>query len=262
MSVFTDIPSIGLGTYTNNTKDGIYSALDYAMSEKYPMIDTAELYKNHQFIGDYFSENDDKRKNVWITTKLSFRTIEKGLTKMKESMEKMYSDFNIDKIDLVLIHAPTKNNKDAWELLRQYQEDGKINRVGISNFNVDNLQKFISEIGPEEVEKIYCNQIEANPFLNRPDLYKLCKNNGIKMIAYGSLYKENEFIQQLASRLGVTAKQVLLKWAQQTGFSVIPFATEPSHIKENINLDFQIPEEDFQVLNTFDEGFSKYKRFL
>ena len=54
MSIFTDIPSIGLGTYTNNTKDGIYSALEYAMSEKYPMIDTAELYKNHQFIGDYF----------------------------------------------------------------------------------------------------------------------------------------------------------------------------------------------------------------
>jgi diketogulonate reductase-like aldo/keto reductase len=261
MSIHTDIPSFGLGTYTNNTKEGIFSALEYAMKEKYPMIDTAELYKNHKFIGDFFSENDC-RKNVWITTKLSFRTIEKNETKMKESLDKMFDDLNLDQIDLVLIHAPTKNNKIAWDLLRSYQEDGKINKVGISNFNVENLTKFIKEIGPYESTKIYCNQIEANPFLNRPDLYKLCKDNSIKMIAYGSLYKENDFIQQLAFRLGVSTKQLLLKWAQQTGFSIIPFATDHKYIKENKNLDFEISEEDFKILNTFNEGYSKYKRFL
>ena len=262
MSIHTDIPSIGLGTYTNNTKEGVYSALEYAMKEKYPMIDTAELYKNHKFIGDFFSEYDDSRKNVWITTKLSFRTIEKSEQKMKESIEKMFDELNVDLIDLVLIHAPTKNNKQAWDLLRSYQEDGKINKVGISNFNVTNLTEFMKEIGPEESAKIYCNQIEANPFLNRPELYKLCKNNNIKMIAYGSLYKENDFIQSLASRLGVSTKQVLLKWAQQTGFSIIPFATDYEHIKENVKLDFEIPQKDFDILNTFNEGYSKYKRFL
>ena len=262
MSNYTDIPSIGLGTYTNNTKDGIYSALNSAIVENYPMIDTAELYKNHEFIGDFFSENDNYRKNVWITTKLSFRTIEKGNEKMKESIEKMFDDLNVDIIDLVLIHAPTKNNRIAWDLLRSYQDDHKIRKVGISNFNQKNLEEFIKEIGPEEASKIYCNQIEANPFLNRPELYKLCKNNNIKMIAYGSLYKENEFIQNLAQKLNVSTKQLLLKWAQQTGFSVIPFATNHGYIKENINLDFEISKEDFEILNTFNEGFSKYKRFL
>jgi len=262
MSYYTDIPAFGLGTYTNNTKDGIYSALDIAMKEKYQMIDTAELYKNHKFIGDYFSENDEKRKNVWITTKLSFRTIEKNEQKMKESMEKIFSDLNVSIIDLVLIHAPTHNNKIAWNLLRSYQDDGKINKVGISNFNEKNLNDFIAEIGPDESSKIYCNQIEANPFLNRPTLYKLCKNNSIKIIAYGSLYKENDFIENLAKQLNVTTKQVLLKWANLSGFSVIPFATKYDHIKENKNLDFEIPQKDFEILNTFNENYSKYKRFL
>ena len=64
MSIHTDIPSIGLGTYTNNTKEGIFRTLEYAMNENYPMIDTAELYKNHKFIGDFFSEHDNSRKNV------------------------------------------------------------------------------------------------------------------------------------------------------------------------------------------------------
>lgn len=262
MSIHTDIPSIGLGTYTNNTKEGIFSALEYAMEEKYPMIDTAELYKNHKFIGDFFSEHDDSRKNVWITTKLSFRTIEKNEKKMRESMEIMFDDLNVDLIDLVLIHAPTKNNKLAWDLLRSYQDEHKIRKVGISNFNVENLTNFMKEIGPEESSKIYCNQIEANPFLNRQELYKLCKDNSIKMIAYGSLYRENDFIQNLAKQLNVTPKQVLLKWAQQTGFSIIPFATDYKHIKENKNLDFEIPQKDFDILNTFNEGYSKYKRFL
>jgi len=262
MSIHTDIPSIGLGTYTNNTKEGIFSALDYAMAENYPMIDTAELYKNHKFIGDFFSEHDDSRKNVWITTKLSFRTIEKNEKKMRESLDKMFDDLNLDKLDLVLIHAPTKNNRIAWDLLRSFQEDGKINKVGISNFNVPKLTEFIKEIGPEESKYIYCNQIEANPFLNRPELYKLCKDNSIKMIAYGSLYKENDFIETLAIKLGVTTKQVLLKWAQQTGFSIIPFATNYQHIKENINLDFEIPQSDFDILNTFNESYTRYKRFI
>ena len=181
---------------------------------------------------------------------------------MRESLDAMFDDLNVDLIDLVLIHAPTKNNKIAWDLLRSFQEDGKINKVGISNFNVENLTNFMTEIGPEETAKIYCNQIEANPFLNRPELYKLCKDNSIKMIAYGSLYKENEFIQSLANKLGVTTKQVLLKWAQQTGFSVIPFAMEQSHIKENRNLDFEIPQSDFDILNTFNEEYSRYKRFI
>jgi 2,5-diketo-D-gluconate reductase A len=262
MSIHNEIPSIGLGTYTNNTKEGIYDALEYAMNESYPMIDTAELYKNHKFIGDYFSEFDDKRKNVWITTKLSFRTIERGEYKMRESMDKMFDDLNIDLIDLILIHAPTKNNKQAWDLLRSYQEDGKIKKVGISNFNENNLTNFITEIGQKEAEHIYCNQIEANPFLNRPNLYKLCNDNSIKMIAYGSLYKENDFIQNLAKKLNVTTKQILLKWAQQTGFSVIPFATNLGYIKENCKLDFEISQEDFNILNTFNEGYSKYKRFI
>lgn len=265
MSIYTDIPSIGLGTYTNNTKEGIYSSLDVAISEAYTMIDTAELYKNHQYIGDYFYENDkndDKRKKIWITTKLSFRTIEKGYDKMKKSMETIFTDLNVDKLDLVLLHAPTKNNKIAWDLLRSYQTDGKINKVGISNFNVENLTKFIQEIGPSDAEHIYCNQIEANPFLNRPELYKLCTNNNIKIIAYGSLYKENEFIKNLAKKLGCTSKQILLKWGMQTGFSVIPFALNQDYIKENCKLDFEIPEEDFKIMNTFNEGYSQYKRFL
>lgn len=262
MSIHADIPSFGLGTYTNNTKEGIFRTLEYAMNEKYPMIDTAELYKNHKFIGDFFSEHDDYRKNVWVTTKLSFRTIEKSEQKMRESLDAMFDDLNIDLIDLVLIHAPTKNNKQAWDLLRSFQEDGKINKVGISNFNVENLRNFMKDIGSEEASKIYCNQFEANPFLNRPELYKLCKDNSIKMIAYGSLYKENEFIQNLANKLNVTTKQVLLKWGQQTGFSVIPFAMEQSHIKENRNLDFEIPQSDFDILNTFNEEYSRYKRFI
>lgn len=261
MSIYADIPQFGLGTYTNNTKEGIYSSLDIAINEQYPMIDTAELYKNHKFIGDYFSENDDKRKNIWITTKLSFRTIEKGIQKMKTSIELMFDDLNVDLIDLVLIHAPTKNNKAAWELLRSYQKDGKINKVGISNFNETKLTEFINQ-NINESQHIYCNQIEANPFLNRPELYKLCKNNNIKMIAYGSLYKENEFIENLAKKLNVTTKQVLLKWAQQTGFSVIPFALNQDYIKENCKLDFKISEDDFKILNTFNEGYSQYKRFL
>ncbi len=46
--------------------------------------------------------------------------------------------------------------------------------------------------------------------------------------------------------------QVLLVWALQQGFSVLPKSTNPIHIKENIRLDFSLDDHDLQKLSSLD----------
>ena len=49
---------------------------------------------------------------------------------------------------------------------------------------------------------------------------------------------------------GVTDAQVLLRWALQQGVAVIPGATSPEHIRENLYLpDFDLTESDLAVLS-------------
>ena len=58
-------------------------------------------------------------------------------------------------VDLFLIHASNPNDVMVWHLLREYQKSGKIRNVGISNYNIERLDKFCETIGIEESRMIY-----------------------------------------------------------------------------------------------------------
>lgn len=53
----------------------------------------------------------------------------------------------------------------------------------------------------------------------------------------------------VASRLGRSPAQVLLRWALQREVGVLPKARSQDRIDENIALNFEIPLEDMQLLD-------------
>jgi 2,5-diketo-D-gluconate reductase B len=234
--------------------------MKHAIEIGYRHFDFAELYKNQHLIGDFFQENKINREDIWITSKVSFRVIPKGEEAIRKSIEKTLIDLKTDYIDLMLIHAPTKNNVLCWNILQEYKKNGKIRYIGISNFNITELTKFCNEItNPED---IYCNQIEFNPFLNRTELIKLCNEKNIRLSCYGTLYKSNEFIDSLCTKYKKTIKQILISFAIQKGFNPIIMAMEKDHLDENKDIDFQLDETDFNMMDVFDENYSMYKRYL
>ena len=257
-----DFPLIGIGTYKVKPQSEINFLLENAFRCGYNMIDTAEIYRNQKYIGAYIKNFD--RSKIWITSKISFANYKSdNLDEIIKSLNKTFIDLNTDYIDLYLIHCPIEEwNGKIWNLLRYYQKEGKIRYIGVSNFNYEKLTKFIREIGPEEAKNIFCNQIEYNPFLNRKDLIKLCQDNNIKVVAYGSLNKKNDLIEEIAKKLYRTPEQVLLKWGQQNGAHIIPMAQDAKYIKDNICLDFEIPEEDMKKMNELNENYSRYEKYL
>ena len=53
---------------------------------------------------------------------------------------------------------------------------------------------------------------------------------------------------------GLSASQILLTWALQKGYSVIPKSTNPGHIKENIVLENILTEEEMEKLDNLEKG--------
>jgi diketogulonate reductase-like aldo/keto reductase len=259
-----EFPHIGFGTYKLRTQEAIDNALTEAFKNNYKMIDTAEIYRNQKFIGTFLKNNPEiKRDSIWITSKVSFASMRKSEEETIKGISKTFDDLKSDYVDLYLIHAPVEEGYlFTWNYLRNLQKERKIRYIGVSNFTVEKLKKFMELIGPEESKHIFCNQIEYNPFLNRKDLIQLCKENNIHITAYGSLYKVDSTIENIARQLQRTPQQVLLKWAVQKNIRVIPMSEVPQFTKDNISLDFTIKDDDMEKMESLNENFSMYAKYL
>jgi diketogulonate reductase-like aldo/keto reductase len=260
-----ELPLIGIGTYTVKPQEEINNMLGCAIRCGYTMIDTAEIYRNQKYIGTFLKNNPDiKREKIWITSKINFTNVYKEkIDEINKSLNQTFIDLNTSYIDLYLIHCPIETmDIKIWNILRKYQKDGKIRHVGVSNFTLDKLKVFINKIGKDEAKFIYCNQIEYNPFLNRKDLLDFCFENNIKIIAYGSLNKKNHIIEDIAKSLNKTSEQVLLKWALQNKVHIIPMAQDVNYIKDNISLDFKIDNNNMNLINSLNENYAVFAKYL
>jgi diketogulonate reductase-like aldo/keto reductase len=260
-----EFSSIGIGTYKVKPQEQMDNLLNSALRCGYKMIDTAEIYRNQKFIGEFFRKYPEfDRTKLWITTKVSFDNVKNRNDEVIiKSINKTFIDLNTDYVDLYLIHCPIENkNVKVWNILRQYQKKGKIRHIGISNFTLDKLKVFMEEIGEEESKYIFCNQIEYNPFLNRKDLVEFCLKNNIKVVAYGCLYKNNEIIDAIATKINKTSEQVLLKWCLQNKVNIITTSDNHKYINDNICLDFEIDKDDMETMNNLNDNFCIYTKYL
>lgn len=98
----------------------------------------------------------------------------------------------------------------------------------------------------------YCSRPEINELEYHPwadaqahELVRWCLSKRIAVIAYGSLggskngASSGTNIRAVAERHGVSTARVLLRWAVQQGVVVIPGATSPTHIEDNLNASFE-----------------------
>ena len=124
------------------------------------------------------------------------------------------------------------------------------------------------------------NQIELHPWSQKPELVNYLREKDIDIIAYSSLVplstwrhkdgensKKTKEMQQisaaddspfklLANKYNVTEAQLLLKWALELGYSILPKSIQSKRMKENFDLDFSISQDDMDYINTLDQGGS------
>lgn len=203
-----------------------------------------------------------------MTTKLSPK--DQGHVKatqaINDSLERLKP---LGYVDLFLIHWPGASGlpvdsienetlrMESWQVLADIvdQKDPKVRFIGVSNFEVKHLSDVFLKIHVP-----YINQIEIHPFFHNKSLIDFCQDKGIRVQAYSSFGRGTLLnipqVIQVAKECGLkSTSQVLLRWAIQHGFLVIPKSINPERITVNADIfSFNLSEAQMDFLDNLEKG--------
>ena len=253
----TEIPQFGLGVFLMSDGGECKSSVLAALKAGYTHIDTASMYQNERDVGLALKETGVERSSVFITTKLR-RGDAVGYEETIEQCQKSLELLDTEYIDLYLVHAPPldpSHRPPVWKAMEYCLEQGWVKSIGVSNYGVEHLDamKKYANYMPS------VNQVEYNPWLQRPHLKKATEDSGAKIMAYSPLARghrvDDPELGAIAERLGCTPAQVAIKFCYDQGCITIPKSSNPSRIIENIaSLDIDISSE-MDAITALDEDY-------
>lgn len=245
------MPMLGFGTFLMSgaeCEDSVLSALRIG----YRMIDTAEAYGNEEAVGNAIRKNGISREELFLVTKVNFRSYENTRATVETSLKKLQTDY----LDLVLLHWPFGNYYAAWRELEKLYQEEKIRAIGVSNFDPDRLIDLIefNDVVPA------VNQIETHLLCQRRAEHEWLEKYHVQHMAYAPLGqgRKNEMFEasalaEIAKAHGKTAAQIALRFLMQSGVVVIPKSVHEARIKENFDVfDFELSTDEMAQLVKMD----------
>ena len=244
------IPQIGLGTW-QVTDETVTRAVKQAYKLGYRHIDTAEMYKNEEAIGDALKELP--REELFITSKAWMSHFDKeGL---KEACNATLERLGTSYLDLYLLHWPKTGTdyKETFEALKELQDEGSVKSVGVSNFTIKHLEEVLP-IAEEVGLTISVNQVEFHAHLYQKELLEHCLKNDIVVTAYSPLARgklqDDDVLKQVAEKHNATPNQIALRWLMQHGLVVIPCSKSEEHQRENLEAaEVELDHEDVEAID-------------
>ena len=257
------MPQFGLGLYMIAEGDETYNSVKTALENGYRHFDCAHAYQNERSLGRAIKDNGVPRDSIWITSKLWPN--EYGEGKTLKAIDRMLCRLGLEYIDLVYFHQPMGNFVGGWKEMEQALAMGKVRAIGISNFDVSD-EIFDSLINSAKV-KPQIMQIECHPYAQRKHWQQRLAEEGIQIECWfplggrdskGEILRDKT-INEIAQAHGKSAAQVIIRWHLQEGFSVIPGASNPAYIKENIEVfDFALSNVEMAKIR----ALNKEKRYF
>ena len=256
-----EIPQLGLGTWFI-PDDQAAEAVKAATKLGYRHIDTAQAYGNERGVGEGVRTCGIPREELFVVSKVAaeHKTYEEAKAGIDATLEKMRLDY----LDMMIIHSPqpwvevnqsddryVEGNRAAWRALEEAYKAGKLRAIGISNFQIGDIESLMeaAEIKP------MVNQILLHISNTPVELVEYCQANGIAVeayspIAHGEILHQPE-IQAMAEKYGVSVPQLCIRYTLQLGTISLPKTGNPEHMKTNAEVDFEISAEDMETLKHF-----------
>lgn len=170
----------------------------------------------------------------------------------------------LDYLDMMIIHSPqpwlevnqsddryVEGNRAAWRALEDAYKEGKLKAIGISNFQIGDIESLLetAEVKP------MVNQILLHISNTPLELVEYCQKRGIVVeayspIAHGGILNQPE-IKVIADKYGVTIPQLCIRYTLQLGAIALPKTADPEHMKSNAEVNFEISAEDMETLKNF-----------
>jgi aryl-alcohol dehydrogenase-like predicted oxidoreductase len=177
------------GTDEAESVSTIHAALEHGIN----IIDTAPVYgfgRSEEIVGKAITESN-LRSRVSIATKVGlewadgkvFRNASRA--RIQQEIEDSLRRLRTDHIDIYQVHWPDPlvPVEETAEAMHTLFRQGKIRAIGVSNFSVDQMERF-RRVAPLHVLQPPYNLFERGI---EADLLPYCRNNKIAMLGYGAL---------------------------------------------------------------------------
>lgn len=252
------IPALGFGTWQIPSGDIAYSSVMEALKAGYRHIDTAQAYGNEASVGRAILDSGISRSDIFVTSKLPAEV--KSYGQAVRHAEMTIENIGLDFIDLYLIHAPwpwtkmgfdyTKENIEVWRAMEEFYQGGKTRSIGISNFSVKDVDAILNN----SLIRPMVNQIKLHIGHRQENIVGHCNKNGILVEGYSPLATgrilNNVNIARIAEKYGKSVAQLSIRYVLEKGALPLPKSTHPEFIRQNIDIDFEISEEDIEYLDS------------
>src|SRR5437763_14236209 len=169
------MPMLGLGVSQVPNGPECVSAVRWALEAGYRHIDTAQAYGNEESVGQALRGGDVAREEVFITTKF-YPARRDPVAEAERSLRRL----GVEQADLYIIHWPQGGPTWAWPGMERARELGHARSIGVSNFDVGELDEVI---GAGSVSPVV-NQVQFNPFAYRRALLEACERHNVVLEAY------------------------------------------------------------------------------
>ena len=230
------IPAFGLGTFRLTGKT-VIDSVSTALELGYRLVDTAQIYGNETEVGHAIAASPVGRDQLFLTTKIWTENLSRA--SLRTSLEESLRKLRTDHVDLTLIHWPSPNGgvplAETLTALKQAKDAGLTRQIGVSNFPIAAMRQSIEILGASEIAT---NQVELHPYLQNRAVAQFAASQGIPLtsymtLAYGKALTD-PVILDIARQRDATPAQVVLAWALQLGFAVIPSSTKRENLASNL----------------------------
>src|SRR4029450_9718418 len=173
-----EVPLLGLGVWQVPNGRECVDAVRWALELGYRHIDTAQAYGNEQSVGQGLRESAVPRDEVFITTKF-YPGHRDPAAEAARSLERL----GLEYVDLYIVHWPEGGATWAWPGMERARELGYTRSIGISNYNVAEVEALLSTMNVPPV----VNQVQFSPYEYRKALLDACAQHEIALEAYSPL---------------------------------------------------------------------------
>ena len=259
-----------------------------ALKAGYRHIDTARIYGTEPAVGRAIKKSGVPRSEIFITTKLWNNSHHPA--DVAAAVDASLKDLGTDYLDLYLMHWPVafaRGNSpmpkdssgkiqtdesidyvDTYKAMEKCVKEGKTRAIGVSNFSLAEMERLLKETSIVPAS----HQLELHPYLQQKSFVDWHRQRGIIITQYSPFGNQNESygsgqgigkliddpaLAEIGKKYGKSGAQVALAWGIAKGHSVIPKSKTPQRIKDNLEGDFKLSEEDVKKV----DGLDKKLRF-
>lgn len=170
---------------------------------------------------------------------------------LRAALEGSLRRLDVERIDLYQHHAPDPEVpiEDSLGELKRLQEEGKIRHVGVSNYDVEKLERAQRVVEVVSVQNLFNVGDRGSDAV-----VDWCEANGVAFMAYrpvagGKLV--GSALERVAERHEATTYQVALAWLlhRSPAIAPIPGTSSEEHLIENVAAsELVLAEEDVEAL--------------